>query len=56
LFSLDVRVNVFSFVWVWILVCDIKWRMYTEVIWKQVDEKNIWTKEGCINRRFVKII
>jgi hypothetical protein len=31
-------------VWVWNLVSDIKGRIYTEGIWEQGAEENIWTE------------
>jgi hypothetical protein len=30
----------------WNLVCDIKGGTYTEGVWEQGIEENIWTKEG----------
>jgi hypothetical protein len=41
----------YGFVLVWNLVSDIKGRTYTEGVWEQGVEENIWTKEGWSDRR-----
>jgi hypothetical protein len=59
--SWNVKIRIFTtnfvcgYEWVQSLACDIKGETWTEGVWEQDAEENIWTEEGWIDRRVEKI-